>query len=141
MLTSLFSLFYVTGEFHRFLHQGRAQFLDCNEITEKLENMLFRGFSAANMPHMILSRFQDLFQSLMKKLFSMWVSHFYRLKIAEIWSQLAAPNHNAEKQTDIDKKTKINLSKMVTDYADPNFGAKFQQNCHGNKFGDRKSVV
>ena len=24
MLTSLFSLFYVTGEFHRFLHQGRA---------------------------------------------------------------------------------------------------------------------
>ena len=26
MLTSLFSLFYVTDEFHRFLHQGRAQF-------------------------------------------------------------------------------------------------------------------
>ena len=26
MLTSLYSLFYVTGEFHRFLHQGRAQF-------------------------------------------------------------------------------------------------------------------
>ena len=25
MLTSLFSLFYVTGEFHRFLHRGRAQ--------------------------------------------------------------------------------------------------------------------
>ena len=24
MLTYLFSLFYVTGEFHRFLHQGRA---------------------------------------------------------------------------------------------------------------------
>ena len=24
VLTSLFSLFYVTGEFHRFLHQGRA---------------------------------------------------------------------------------------------------------------------
>ena len=24
MLTSLFSLFYVTGEFHRFLHRGRA---------------------------------------------------------------------------------------------------------------------
>ena len=27
MLTSLFSLFYVTGEFHRFLHRGRAQIL------------------------------------------------------------------------------------------------------------------
>ena len=26
MLTSLFSLFYVTGEFHRFLHRGRAYF-------------------------------------------------------------------------------------------------------------------
>ena len=26
MLTSLFSLFYVTGEFHRFLHRDRAQF-------------------------------------------------------------------------------------------------------------------
>ena len=26
MLTSLFSLFYVTGEFHRFLHRGRAEF-------------------------------------------------------------------------------------------------------------------
>ena len=25
MLTSLFSLFYVTGEFHRFLHRGRAR--------------------------------------------------------------------------------------------------------------------
>ena len=24
MLTSLFPLFYVTGEFHRFLHQGRT---------------------------------------------------------------------------------------------------------------------
>ena len=24
MLTSLFSLFYITGEFHRFLHRGRA---------------------------------------------------------------------------------------------------------------------
>ena len=27
MLTSLFSLFYVTREFHRFLHRGRAEFL------------------------------------------------------------------------------------------------------------------
>ena len=27
MLTSLFSFFYVTGEFHRFLHQGRARSL------------------------------------------------------------------------------------------------------------------
>ena len=26
MLTSLFSLFYVTGEFHMFLHRGRANF-------------------------------------------------------------------------------------------------------------------
>ena len=26
MLTYLFSLFYVTGEFHRFLHRGRAHF-------------------------------------------------------------------------------------------------------------------
>ena len=26
MLTSLFSLFYVTGEFHRFLHRDRASF-------------------------------------------------------------------------------------------------------------------
>ena len=26
VLTSLFSLFYVTGEFHRFLHRGRARF-------------------------------------------------------------------------------------------------------------------
>ena len=26
MLSSLFSLFYVTGEFHRFLHRGRAKF-------------------------------------------------------------------------------------------------------------------
>ena len=25
MLTSLFSLFYVTGEFHRFLHRGRER--------------------------------------------------------------------------------------------------------------------
>ena len=25
MLTSLFSLFYVTGEFHRFLHRSRTQ--------------------------------------------------------------------------------------------------------------------
>ena len=25
MLTSLFSLFYVNGEFHRFLHRGKAQ--------------------------------------------------------------------------------------------------------------------
>ena len=25
VLTSLFSLFYVTGEFHRFLHRGRAE--------------------------------------------------------------------------------------------------------------------
>ena len=25
MLTSLFSLFYVTGEFHRFLHRGRVK--------------------------------------------------------------------------------------------------------------------
>ena len=25
MLPSLFSLFYVTGEFHRFLHRGRAE--------------------------------------------------------------------------------------------------------------------
>ena len=25
VLPSLFSLFYVTGEFHRFLHQGRAK--------------------------------------------------------------------------------------------------------------------
>ena len=24
MLTALFSLFYITGEFHRFLHRGRA---------------------------------------------------------------------------------------------------------------------
>ena len=28
MLTSLFSLFYVTGEFHRFLHRGRASNFD-----------------------------------------------------------------------------------------------------------------
>ena len=28
MLTSLFSLFYVTGEFHRFLHRGRAQLVN-----------------------------------------------------------------------------------------------------------------
>ena len=27
MSTSLFSFFYVTGEFHRFLHQGRAIFI------------------------------------------------------------------------------------------------------------------
>ena len=27
MLTSLFSLFYVTGEFQRFLHRGRAEIL------------------------------------------------------------------------------------------------------------------
>ena len=26
MLTSLFSLFYVTGEYHRFLHRGRADY-------------------------------------------------------------------------------------------------------------------
>ena len=35
MLTSLVSLFYVTGEFHRFLHRGRAEVLttklDCKE--------------------------------------------------------------------------------------------------------------
>ena len=30
ILTSLFSLFYVTGEFHRFLHRGRAYF--CNRV-------------------------------------------------------------------------------------------------------------
>ena len=35
MLTSLFSLFYVTGEFHRFLHRGRANFLiGSSEIKE-----------------------------------------------------------------------------------------------------------
>ena len=28
MLTSLFALFYVTGEFHRFLHRGRIQISD-----------------------------------------------------------------------------------------------------------------
>ena len=39
-LTSLFSLFYVTGEFHRFLHRGRARIctidhsLDVQELTE-----------------------------------------------------------------------------------------------------------
>ena len=27
MLTSLFSLFHVTGEFHRFLHRGRAKIM------------------------------------------------------------------------------------------------------------------
>ena len=32
MLTSLFSLFYVTGEFHRFLHRGRAKIF--NTITD-----------------------------------------------------------------------------------------------------------
>ena len=31
MLTSLFSLFYVTGEFHRFLHRGRADVLADND--------------------------------------------------------------------------------------------------------------
>ena len=32
MLTSLFSLFYVTGEFHRFLHRGRAEKLLFNDL-------------------------------------------------------------------------------------------------------------
>ena len=35
MLTSLFSVFYVTGEFHRFLHRGRAVFL--NLTTQSLK--------------------------------------------------------------------------------------------------------
>ena len=37
MLNSLFSLFYVTGEFHRFLHRGRAE--DCRgEFQKKIFN-------------------------------------------------------------------------------------------------------
>ena len=32
MLTSMFSLFYVTGEFHRFLHRGRANNVDFGRI-------------------------------------------------------------------------------------------------------------
>ena len=35
MLTSLFSLFYVTGEFHRFLHRGRARFLVSDVVLVK----------------------------------------------------------------------------------------------------------
>ena len=45
MLTSLFSLFYVTREFHRFLHQGRATFSLTYSpwlITSKLPNQRAR---------------------------------------------------------------------------------------------------
>ena len=37
MLTSLFSLFYVTGEFHRFLHRGRAEWTAKIEALENTE--------------------------------------------------------------------------------------------------------
>ena len=40
MLTSLFSLFYVTGEFfYRFLHLGRAKFSDLNFASYGLYNL------------------------------------------------------------------------------------------------------
>ena len=47
MLTSLFSLFYVTGEFHRFLHRGRATNLQspvvlipCKGVTRELKELI-----------------------------------------------------------------------------------------------------
>ena len=43
MLTSLFSLFYVTGEFHRFLHRGRAilSFPSCLDLTRSFNISFF----------------------------------------------------------------------------------------------------
>ena len=41
MLTSLFSLFYVTGEFHRFLHRGRAKIRLAYHFVER-NNMIKR---------------------------------------------------------------------------------------------------
>ena len=39
MLTSLFSLFYVTDEFHRFLHRGRATNTDRPRSIYQYSNM------------------------------------------------------------------------------------------------------
>ena len=45
MLTSLFSLFYVTGEFHRF-HRGRAVFLyDPMMVSLSKLTIIFRAFT------------------------------------------------------------------------------------------------
>ena len=38
MLTSLFSLFYVTGEFHRFLHRGRATIIPYMYVTNTMRS-------------------------------------------------------------------------------------------------------
>ena len=40
MFTSLLSLFYVTGEFHRFLHRGRAQIIALINISRELQRRL-----------------------------------------------------------------------------------------------------
>ena len=45
MLTSLFSLFYVIGEFHRFLHRGRAgTFAICYGSGERPKNLLMNNW-------------------------------------------------------------------------------------------------
>ena len=55
MLTSLFSLFQVTGEFHRFLHRGRV-FLEGRSIGEtvRLLNSVTSNAEQQNVPGMLL---------------------------------------------------------------------------------------
>ena len=43
MLTSLFSLFYITGEFHRFLHRGRAVFFQLNAFNTFLRPLTLKN--------------------------------------------------------------------------------------------------
>ena len=42
MLTPLFCLFYVTGEFHRFLHRGTAQICLPNGSLEEFNKYIYR---------------------------------------------------------------------------------------------------
>ena len=44
MLTSLFSLFYVTREFHRFLHRGRAEILLLAELCRDFPEAEGKGY-------------------------------------------------------------------------------------------------
>ena len=56
MLTSLFSLFYVTGEFHRFLHRGRARVsqLEPSPLFTTIKVMLW-SFSHVHVPSLKLA--------------------------------------------------------------------------------------
>ena len=47
MLTSLFSLFYVTGEFHRFLHRGIAGTFMVLKLKTHFQLVLFEVMSSS----------------------------------------------------------------------------------------------